>query len=77
MKANRGTQIATYVGALLLALFILAPLVWLFISSIIPEQAILEFPPGWFSLGTTSDNYVYIFTGQIPQSHLTSANGAR
>jgi multiple sugar transport system permease protein len=60
------------VGALLLAFFILAPLVWLVISSIIPEQAILEFPPRWFSLGATSDNYVYIFTGQIPQSHLTS-----
>lgn len=70
--ANRGTRIVTYMGALLLAFFILAPLVWLFISSIIPEESILKFPPNWFGLGTTNDNYVYIFTGQIPQSHLTS-----
>lgn len=61
-----------YVGAFLLLFFITAPLLWLVISSIIPEEAILEFPPNWFGYGITNDNYVYIFTGQIPDSHLTS-----
>jgi multiple sugar transport system permease protein len=72
MKKRRPTRIITYIGVLLLAFFILAPLVWLVISSVIPEEAILKFPPAWFGLGITNDNYVYIFTGQIPQSHLTS-----
>ncbi len=70
--ANRGVKIATYVGAVLLALFITLPIVWLFISSIIPEESVLRFPPDWFGLGFTSDNYIYIFTGKIPESHLTS-----
>ena len=69
---NRKTRVMTYLGALALTFFILAPIVWLFISSIIPEESILRFPPNWFGLGLLSDNYVYIFTGQIPQSHLTS-----
>jgi multiple sugar transport system permease protein len=66
------SRLATYVGALLLALFILAPLLWLVLSSFIPEESILTFPPNWLRFGMTTDNYVYIFTGQIPQSHLTS-----
>jgi multiple sugar transport system permease protein len=65
-------RLATYVGAVLLAMFILAPLLWLLLSSFIPEESILSFPPHWLKLGMTTDNYVYIFTGQIPQSHLTS-----
>ncbi len=70
--ASRGTRIVTYIGAALLAFFILAPVVWLFISSIIPEESVLSFPPNWFGHGTTDDNYIYILTGKIPESHLTS-----
>ena len=69
---SRGARIVTYIGAALLAFFILVPLVWLFISSIIPEESVLTFPPNWFGLGTTADNYIYILTGKIPESHLTS-----
>lgn len=69
---SRGARIVTYMGAALLAFFILAPLAWLFISSIIPEESVLTFPPNWFGHGTTNDNYIYILTGKIPESHLTS-----
>lgn len=69
---QRSTKIATYVGAVLLAFFILAPLAWLFLSSIIPEESVLTFPPSWLRLGITDDNYIYILLGQIPESHLTS-----
>ena len=69
---RRDTSPLTYVAAILLALFILAPLAWLVIASIIPEESILSRPPNWFGLGVTAENYVYILTGQIPQSHLVS-----
>lgn len=69
---SRSARIVTYIGAALLAFFILAPLAWLFISSIIPEESVLTFPPNWFAHGVTDDNYVYILTGKIPESHLTS-----
>ena len=69
---RRRASALTYTGAIALAAFILAPLVWLFISSIIPEESILSRPPNWFGLGFTFENYVYILTGRIPQSHLVS-----
>lgn len=69
---RRGTSALTYTGAALLAFFILAPLAWLVISSIIPEESILTRPANWFGLGVTLENYIYILTGRIPQSHLVS-----
>jgi multiple sugar transport system permease protein len=69
---RRGASILTYTGAVLLLIFILAPLVWLVISSLIPEEAILSRPPNWFGYGLTTENYTYILTGRIPQSHLVS-----
>lgn len=69
---RRRASVLTYTGAVLLLAFILAPLVWLVISSLIPEEAILTRPPDWFGYGITTENYVYILTGRIPQSHLVS-----
>lgn len=66
MKLGR---IITYIGAVLLAIFILGPLAWIVLSSILPENAILAVPPAWFKHGFTLDNYNYIFTGKIPKSH--------
>lgn len=68
----RWNRIAVYAGAVLLTVFIAAPLVWIFLSSILPEEAILTFPPNWFQYGFTLDNYHYIFTGEIPKSHLVT-----
>ncbi len=68
----RWDRIAVYIGAVLLAVFIVAPLAWIFLSSILPEEAILTFPPNWFKYGFTIDNYHYIFTGEIPKSHLVT-----
>lgn len=62
-------RVVVYTGAVLLAIFIAAPLVWIFLSSVLPEDAILTFPPNWFKYGFTLDNYNYIFTGEIPKSH--------
>ncbi len=72
MRRGRGIRLIIYAGAVLLAIFTLAPLVWIFLSSVIPEDALLVFPPDWFKHGFTTDNYNYIFTGEIPRSHLVS-----
>ena len=65
-------RIVVYVGAVLLAVFVFAPLAWIFLSSVLPEEAILTFPPNWFKYGFTLDNHHYIFTGEIPKSHLVT-----
>ncbi len=69
---TRFSRILTYLGAILLLIFITAPIMWLIIAGIIPEEAVLRFPPDWFGLGMTTDNYNYIITGEIPRSHLVS-----
>jgi multiple sugar transport system permease protein len=68
----RWERVAVYIGAVLLAAFIAFPLVWIFLSSVLPEEAILTFPPNLFKYGFTIDNYHYIFTGEIPKSHLVT-----
>src|SRR5262245_57953984 len=72
MKRSLQTRIIIYVSALLLAIFILAPLAWVFLSSFIGREALLIFPPDWFRHGISTENYNYIFTGQIPQAYETS-----
>jgi multiple sugar transport system permease protein len=70
---HRGARIVTYVGAVLLVAFIVAPILWMAMSSMMPEESILRFPPDWFGLGFTPDNYIYIFTGKI--SHVYEISG--
>lgn len=72
MKRTRLTRIVIYASAALLAVFILAPLAWVFLSSFIGREALLIFPPDWFRHGISTENYNYIFTGQIPQAYETS-----
>jgi ABC-type glycerol-3-phosphate transport system permease component len=69
MKTLRASRILTYTFAILLALFILLPVVWVIFSSFIGRQALLLFPPDWLRFGLTTDSYRYIFTGQIPQAY--------
>ena len=68
MRPSRINQTITYVGAILLALFILLPLAWAVFSSFIGRQALLIFPPDWLAYGVTPDNYDYILTGDIPEA---------
>lgn len=69
MSRKRRGELVRYVGLALLLFFALAPLLWVGLSSIIPENAILAFPPSWFSRGLTDANYRYIITGEVPTSH--------
>lgn len=64
-----------YLAALVLFVFCAGPVLLSFTGSIIPDTAILAFPPAWFSKGVTVDNYLYIFTGKIPTEYtVTGAN---
>jgi ABC-type glycerol-3-phosphate transport system permease component len=72
MKQSRTTRVIIYVGAVLLALFIILPLAWIGFSGFIGRQALLLFPPDWLKYGMTVDNYDYIFTGKIPQAYETT-----
>lgn len=72
MRQSRLGRVIKYVSAVLLALFILLPLAWVGLSSLIGRQAMLIFPPDWLHYGLTTDNYRYIFTGEIPQSYEVS-----
>ena len=67
MMRGWGIKLVTYLGAILLTIFILAPLAWVFLSSVLPEASILSFPPDWFQHGLMDASYRYIFTGEIPQ----------
>ncbi len=69
MIRGRHHRVLVYVGAFLLFLFSVVPVLWIGFSSILPENAILSFPPDWLGYGLTLDNYNYIFTGEIPRSH--------
>lgn len=63
-----GGRLAITVGVVLLVLFTLGPILLVGFSSLIPEAALLSFPPRWFQYGLTLDNYRYIFTGKIPET---------
>ncbi|MDH7487561.1 MAG: carbohydrate ABC transporter permease [Anaerolineae bacterium] len=73
MMRGWGIRVVTYLGAVLLAMFILAPLAWVFLSSVLPEASILSFPPDWFQYGFMDANYKYIFTGEIPRGAIATA----
>jgi multiple sugar transport system permease protein len=62
-------KIFVYVAAVVLLLFSAGPLALTFLGSIIPDAALLSFPPRWFSKKTTLDYYNYIFTGKVPQTY--------
>ena len=61
-------RVLLYLSAGLLGLFTLAPFALSLIASLTPDAGLLSFPPDWFRYGFTTDNYRYIFTGEIPQS---------
>ncbi len=58
-----------YLAAVVLFLFCAGPLFLTLLGSIIPDAALLSFPPRWFSKRVTFDYYDYIFTGRVPQAY--------
>ncbi|MCK5614252.1 carbohydrate ABC transporter permease [Candidatus Pacearchaeota archaeon] len=48
---------------------VLAPIMWMFLSSIQTERDLLTIPPQWIPENPTLDNYNYVFRGIIPSSY--------
>jgi multiple sugar transport system permease protein len=63
-------QTALLVAAgLVLALAILLPFLWALSASLQTESALFERPPHWVPDPATTENYRYVFTGDVPQAY--------
>jgi ABC-type glycerol-3-phosphate transport system permease component len=60
-------RIFIYVAAAVVFIFSIGPLFLTLLGSLIPDSALLSFPPRWFSKKPTLAYYNYIFTGKLLQ----------
>ncbi len=63
----RVQKVAVYAAAFVLFIFCTGPLVLSFMGSIVPERAM--FANDWFREGVNADNYVFVFTGELPREY--------
>jgi multiple sugar transport system permease protein len=54
---------------ILLIVYIAGPFLWMAVASMQGENELLKHPPSLIPQHPTSDNYRYVFTGQVPQSY--------
>lgn len=64
-----GKKIIIHFLALVVFLFCVGPLLLTLFGGIIPDAALLSYPPKWFSMKPTLAYYNYIFTGTVPQTY--------
>ena len=69
-----GKRIFIYAAAIVVFIFSIGPLILTFMGSIIPDTALLSYPPKWFGKKPTMAYYGYIFTGKLLESY--EARGA-
>jgi len=62
-------KVLIHILALIVFLFCVGPLLLTLFGGIIPDAALLSYPPKWFSMKPTLDYYKYIIVGTIPQSY--------
>jgi multiple sugar transport system permease protein len=63
-------QTALLVAAgLVLAVAILLPFLWALSASLQTESELFERPPHWLPQPATTENYKYVFTGDVPQAY--------
>jgi ABC-type glycerol-3-phosphate transport system permease component len=55
--------------ALVVFLFCVGPLLLTLFGGIIPDKALLSYPPKWFSMKPSLDYYKYIFFGIVPETY--------
>ena len=53
----------------LLIIYIAGPFVWVISASFQGENELLKKPPSFIPKKPTTDNYRYVFTGQVPTSY--------
>ena len=62
-------QISLGAAGILLGLFIVLPFLWALSASLQTELAIFRRPPSWVPAPPTVANYLYVFTGRIPEGY--------
>lgn len=62
MKPKRSFTVGIHVAAVVLAIVVLAPFAWLFISSVSPATELLATHPHWIPQHPTLSRYISIFT---------------
>ena len=62
-------QIALGAAGVLLGAFILLPFLWALSASLQTELAIFHRPPSWVPAPATVANYLYVFTGRVPEGY--------
>jgi multiple sugar transport system permease protein len=66
---GRTRYIVGYALAFIFTICVLAPILWMVLSSIQTERDLLTIPPQWIPSSPTLDNYNYVFRGIIPSSY--------
>ena len=72
MKIKQRTRISTILLNLMvviLVIYIAGPFVWVISASFQGENELLKKPPSFIPKNPTTDNYRYVFTGQVPTSY--------
>jgi multiple sugar transport system permease protein len=54
---------------IILIIYILGPFLWMAVASFQGENELLKHPPSIIPKNPTTDNYRYVFTGQVPTSY--------
>ena len=61
--------VLVYTAAAVVLVFSAGPVILSLLGALLPDQAVFSFPPDWFALGITLDNFRFIFTGEVPSSY--------
>jgi multiple sugar transport system permease protein len=69
MKRGPVEKVLLVGAGLVLALMILVPFLWALSASLQNESALFERPPHWIPDPATTENYNYVFTGEVPQAY--------
>jgi multiple sugar transport system permease protein len=69
MKRGAVQTTVLVAAALVLAVMILIPFLWALSASLQTESALFERPPHWVPDPATTENYKYVFTGDVPQAY--------
>ena len=69
MKRSRLATAALIACGVLLALVILLPFRWALSASLQTELALFRRPPDWTPNPPSLENYLYVFTGQVPNAY--------
>ena len=68
-QSSRLAHAVLYLCGAALALYIIAPFLWILSASLRLESEIVLRPPNWIPAQPTLSNYLYVFTGQVPQEY--------